>query len=202
MAIMKSWNGYEIYDEAARTQITNVKTQINGVKTAGTGAAYTATVKGISALTAGVSFIMIPHTVSTNTSPTLNINSLGAKNIRQRVSSSTATTVVGSSADWLAANKPVKVIYDGTYWIVDVTKPDATKLNGVVPVANGGTGQTTLAATRNAMGLGNTTGALPIANGGTGAGNAATALNNLGIKWGTAAAPATGTPNSIYIQIN
>ena len=39
----------------------------------------------------------------------------------------------------------------------------------VLPVSKGGTGQTTLAAARNAMGLGNTTGALPVANGGTGA---------------------------------
>lgn len=39
----------------------------------------------------------------------------------------------------------------------------------VLPEEYGGTGQTTLQATRNAMGLGDTTGALPIANGGTGA---------------------------------
>ena len=38
-----------------------------------------------------------------------------------------------------------------------------------MPIANGGTGQTTVAAARNALGLGNTSGALPIANGGTGA---------------------------------
>ena len=41
--------------------------------------------------------------------------------------------------------------------------------SGTISAARGGTGQTTLQATRNAMGLGNTTGALPIANGGTGA---------------------------------
>lgn len=39
--------------------------------------------------------------------------------------------------------------------------------NVVVPPASGGTGQTTLAGARNAMGLGNTTGPLPVANGGT-----------------------------------
>lgn len=39
---------------------------------------------------------------------------------------------------------------------------------GTLPVANGGTGQTTLQALRNAMGLGDTTGVLPVANGGTG----------------------------------
>lgn len=50
-----------------------------------------------------------------------------------------------------------------------------------VPVNKGGTGATTVAGARNALGLGNTTGALPIANGGTGATNAATARSNLGI---------------------
>lgn len=45
-------------------------------------------------------------------------------------------------------------------------------------------------------------GALPIENGGTGATNAVAALNNLGIFWGTEEAPETGTPNTIYIQIN
>lgn len=45
-------------------------------------------------------------------------------------------------------------------------------------------------------------GIIPVGNGGTGADNAATALNNLGITWGTEEAPATGTPNTIYIQIN
>ena len=48
-----------------------------------------------------------------------------------------------------------------------------------IAVAHGGTGQTSLQATRNAMGLGNTTGALPIANGGTGAESANSALSNL-----------------------
>lgn len=40
-------------------------------------------------------------------------------------------------------------------------------ITGTLAADHGGTGQTSLQATRNAMGLGNTTGALPIANGGT-----------------------------------
>lgn len=52
---------------------------------------------------------------------------------------------------------------------------------GTLPAAQGGTGQTSLQATRNAMGLGNTTGALPVANGGTGATTAASARTNLGL---------------------
>lgn len=53
--------------------------------------------------------------------------------------------------------------------------------SGALPIANGGTGQTTVAAARNALGLGNTNGALPIANGGTGATTAAAARNALGL---------------------
>ena len=50
-----------------------------------------------------------------------------------------------------------------------------------VPIEKGGTGQTSVAAARNAFGLGNTDGPLPIANGGTGASTAAEARNNLGL---------------------
>lgn len=48
-----------------------------------------------------------------------------------------------------------------------------------VPVANGGTGGTTVASARNNLGLGNTAGAVPLANGGTGATSAQAALSNL-----------------------
>lgn len=44
-------------------------------------------------------------------------------------------------------------------------KPGVT---GILPILNGGTGQTTAAGIRNAIGLGNTTGVLSVANGGTG----------------------------------
>lgn len=55
-------------------------------------------------------------------------------------------------------------------------------LTTALSASYGGTGYTSLQATRNAMGLGNTTGALPVENGGTGATNAADALVKLGIK--------------------
>lgn len=110
------------------------------VPTAGTGSAYTANVPHIKSLTAGMKFTMIPHVVSTAVSPTLNVNNLGAKPIRQRLSNSTASTVPGSEAGWLAAGKPVEVMYDGQFWIVDFVRPNLASAYGVLPIANGGTG--------------------------------------------------------------
>ncbi len=57
----------------------------------------------------------------------------------------------------------------------------ALTISETLPLNKGGTGQTSAAAARNALGLGNTTGALPVANGGTGATDAATARINLGV---------------------
>lgn len=164
--IMKMLNGYEIYDEAVRELSL-------GVTTSGTGTAYKADVKAIDTLMAGVSFVIVPHVANSTNSPTLNVNGLGAKTIRQRLSNGTDDSVELANG-FLAAGKPVHVVYDGVNWIVDMPKPVATQLEGVVPVSSGGTGATI----------------------------ASTALNNLGITWGTAEPPASGTPGSIYIQIN
>lgn len=109
------------------------------VKTAGSGTAYTATVNGIKSLTAGVNFIMIPHVVSASTAPTLNVNGLGAKAIRQPLTTNTSATAPGASNTWLVANKPVRVMFDGTYWkTIELPRPSASGLYGTVPVANGG----------------------------------------------------------------
>lgn len=164
--IMKMLNGYEIYDEAVRELSL-------GVTTSGTGTAYKADVKAIDTLMSGVSFVIVPHVTNSTNSPTLNVNGLGAKTIRQRLSNGTDDSVELANG-FLAAGKPVHVVYDGVNWIVDMPKPVATQLEGVVPVSGGGTGATI----------------------------ASTALNNLGITWGTAEPPASGTPGSIYIQIN
>lgn len=72
-------------------------------------------------------------------------------------------------------DRAVEISPDWDIWWGDV------KLNDTVPISRGGTGGTTVAAARNALGLGNTAGAVPIANGGTGATTAAAARNNLGL---------------------
>lgn len=125
----------------------------HGIKTAGSGAAYTATVEGITALTAGASFIMIPHTVSTSTAPTLNVNGLGAKTIRRTLSDNSTTTVASELADWLGANKPVRVTYNGTYWIADLSRPKASDIYGPVGLEHGGHGGETLAEAQANLGI-------------------------------------------------
>lgn len=68
-------------------------------------------------------------------------------------------------------------------------KIDFNETEGTLPVNRGGTGQTTVAGARNALGLGNTSGALPIANGGTGQTTAAGIRNALGLGNTTDALP-------------
>ncbi len=169
-----------------------------GITTAGTGAAYTATVSGITALTAGVSFIMIPHTVSTSTAPTLNVNSLGAKTIKRRLSNLGTGVQAGYTAGWLASGIPFRVTYDGTQWVVSgMEQPAAADLYGTLAIGKGGTGLTS--SPSMLVNLGSTsasdvlqasprpgvTGTLPVSNGGTGSTTAAGARTNLGMSHST-----------------
>jgi hypothetical protein len=103
-----------------------------GVSTNGSGSAYTAFVSDFS-LGTGASIVMIPNVTSTTTTPTLNVSSTGAKNIRMRLSSSTSSTIPLIRADFLTQYKPVKLTYDGLYWVIDdFIQPDANNLYGTL----------------------------------------------------------------------
>ena len=115
------------------------------------GRTYTCTIPGITELTAGVSFIGIPSIESTNKTVSINVNGLGKKLIRRRVSNRSGLSAIGGSNNWLTAGSPLEFIYNGTCWLAaDMTEPHAEDLMGSVPIANGGTG-----ASDGATGLAN-----------------------------------------------
>lgn len=135
---------------AAKT-MTTAETLV--ITTAGNGAAYTAKVPGVTKLYTGLTFTMVPHVVSSSTGPTLDVNGLGAKPLRQRLSSNTAGTTTGAIATWLSAGKPVSVTYDGTLWEANITRPSATYLYGSVDIEHGGHGGKTVEEALENLGI-------------------------------------------------
>mgnify|MGYP003309289310 CR=1 FL=1 len=114
------------------------------------GVSYTATVPFLNELTNGLEITIIPNMTSTSINPTLNVNGLGAKNIRLplgvNVSIGTSATVAANLPTFLGKGKPVKLLYDATYlntgmWkTISTYRTSATDLYGVTPIENGGTG--------------------------------------------------------------
>lgn len=86
------------------------------------GVAYVATVPGAS-LTIGHSFIIVPNMTSTSINTTLDVNGTGAKRLRIRSAGYTATTVSPPADNWLGINKPVRVTYDGLWWVAEIISP-------------------------------------------------------------------------------
>ena len=125
-------------------------------------------------------------------------------------------TVIDNSCTWimrpaycygLATESDVQTVHDGgtaensrllSLGVLDkifaLIKSRFTDLfgdNDVLPIEHGGTGQTSKAAVRNTLGLGNTTGALPVANGGTGQTSIANIITAL---FGTSALGSSSKP--------
>lgn len=106
--------------------------------TSSDGKAYTATVPGIEVLSTGYSFIIYPSRTSASTTCTLAVNNLGAKTLRIRSTGNTATTVAPSSATWLGGGKPVRVTFEGTFWVADVVAdPDSDFTYGTADLTAG-----------------------------------------------------------------
>ena len=120
------------------------------------GVQYSATLEGVKSIFPGLTITVILNKASATTAPKLNVNGWGAKTIRRHVSGYTAMTIAGSSDDWLVANKPISVTYNGSFWMIDDVRPNANDLYGVLPIEKGGTGATTVAealAALSCMGL-------------------------------------------------
>lgn len=149
-------NEFSTYGELIRNELTSrqvLENHINNVSahnpvlvnaTSSDGETYTATIDNLSELYTGLCIIVIPDTTSTSYTPTLNVNGLGAKYIRQQLNTNTGTTTAGATKTWLLANKPFMAMYNGTYWVAELVRTDANTIYGTVPISAGGTGATTI----------------------------------------------------------
>lgn len=114
--------------------------------TSGDGEAYYATVPGVTELYAGLEIIIIPQFESTSETITLDVNGLGAKNVRLPLSSNTTTLVMPEQPNYYTAGRPVKLRYDATWlskgaWVVaERQRTSGNDLYGTVPIECGGTG--------------------------------------------------------------
>lgn len=116
------------------------------------GVTYAATVPGVTSLYAGLKVCVKFAKNSTSVTPKLNVNGLGAKNIRQPLSTNNAATAPGPNANWLTTSCPVVLTYNGSMWKTDFQRPDANNLYGTAAIANGGTGATTAELARTNLG--------------------------------------------------
>ena len=137
--------------------------------TSGDGVAYSATVPGVTELYSGLEITIIPQMESTSETITLDVNGLGAKNVRLPLSSNTTTLVMPAQPNYYTAGRPVKLRYDAMWlnkgaWVVaERQRTSANDLYGSVPVENGGTGadnaeeaRENLGAAPSGFGLGTT----------------------------------------------
>lgn len=119
------------------------------------GIKYYVTAEHISQLYNGLELTIIPSATNANSSPTLNVNSLGFKPIRLPLSSSTGATIT-VAMDYISVGHPIKLIYDAEWsttgaWLIYKDKPSASDLYGTVPVSKGGTGGTTALEARESL---------------------------------------------------
>ena len=108
------------------------------------GVAYSATVPGVNELYAGLEVTIIPNVASATTAPTLNVNGLGAKNIRLPVSTNTAMLAQPDTETYFVDGRPVKLMYDtkyigkGAWVVVGKQLQSGNDIYGTVPVQKGG----------------------------------------------------------------
>ena len=88
--------------------------------TSSDGIAYSATIPGISNLDVGLSFIMVPNRTSNSVNCTLQIKGVGTKPIRVHKAKYNGFVESPVHTNWLYSHEPVRMTYDGEYWVADV----------------------------------------------------------------------------------
>lgn len=112
------------------------------------GVAYTVTVPGVTELKHGMRIWIIPSRNSASTTPTLNVNGLGAHGMRLPLSFNNVASSMPKLATYFSAGKPMMLWYDESYahgqWkVFGKNRTSAQDLYGTVPIESGGTGATT-----------------------------------------------------------
>lgn len=106
------------------------------------GVAYTVTVPGVTSLFAGLRITVQLSRTTASTAPTLNVNGLGAKGIRQPLTTNNIATATGVLNTWISSACPVVLTYTGSQWKTDYPRTSAAHLYGEVGIEKGGTGAT------------------------------------------------------------
>lgn len=116
------------------------------------GVSYTATIEGITELYNGLTITVIPNINSTQANITLNLNGLGAKNVRMTLPFSSGNSgALATVNTWFSSEAPMTLRYHAKMntWKSDLQRQSAQALYGKVPVENGGTGGETAEEARN-----------------------------------------------------
>lgn len=108
------------------------------------GASYTADLPGICNLYNGLEVTIIPNIANTSSTVTLDLNGLGAKNVRVPLSFNTAA-LNAPDESYFGSGRAVRLMFDAAYlagkgaWkVVGMQKTSAQDLYGDVPVQSGG----------------------------------------------------------------
>lgn len=141
-------------EEEHTHSVKDVKDTVAATSTDGVN--YTATVEGITELYNGLTITIIPNMLSTSKNTTLNVNGLGAKQLRCSIggynfgNSGTIAALDG----WLGENCPVTIQYRAKFdnWQTIISRPSVTGLYGTLKVEQGGTGATDAATARENLG--------------------------------------------------
>jgi hypothetical protein len=173
---------------------------------------YYVTLPGIEEITTGLSFIMVPDHSGISLSSKISVNGSEAVTILYAASlldEEPSYGADGTLLNFFAPQKgvPYKVTYNGTNWIIENNLTKAENIRGVLSVAQGGTGISSVTA--YGVVVGDTQGdkytqifpesgaffatefttpqfgTLPVAQGGTGATTPQEAFNNIASEGGT-----------------